>query len=112
MNSDSYNVDHVYRIDWENGNQYYTKPVRLAEKERVYAAGRLVFEGGSFVATDRLGSVAYKFGTGLAAGNGGFESGVMSPWAPSSEQTIKRIVAGGWKSSALGPSAHISSLVG
>ncbi len=71
----------VYRIDWENGNQYYTKPVRLPERERVYAAGRLVFEGGKFVATDRLGSVAYKFGTGLAVQNGGFESYQLAPWA-------------------------------
>jgi len=53
--------------------------VRLAEKERVYAAGRLLFEGGKFVATDRLGSAVYKFSQGLALVNGGMETGV-SPW--------------------------------
>jgi hypothetical protein len=40
------------------------------------------------VATDRLGSVVYKFGTGLAVGNGTFESGVVAPWAPYGEAQI------------------------
>jgi len=35
----------VYRIDWGQ-NSMYTRPVRLAERERVYTAGRLLFEGG------------------------------------------------------------------
>ncbi len=90
----------VYRIDWENGNSSYTKPVRLPEKERVYAAGRLVFEGGKFVATDRLGSVVYKFGTGLEMQNGGFETGVIDPWIPygGGQATISTVARTGARS--------------
>jgi len=58
----------------------YTLPVRLEQHERVHVAGRLLFEGGMFVATDRLGSVVYKCSSGAAVQNGGFESGVASPW--------------------------------
>jgi hypothetical protein len=50
----------------------------LEQHERVHVAGRLLFEGGMFVATDRLGSVVYKCGSGAAVQNGGFESGVAS----------------------------------
>jgi hypothetical protein len=50
--------------------------------------GGLCLRAGSFVATDRLGSVVYKFGTGLAVQNGTFESGVVSPWAPYGEAQI------------------------
>jgi RHS repeat-associated protein len=53
----------------------------LPERERVYAAGRLLFEGGKFVATDRLGSVIYKCSGGLAMQNGGFETGATN-WTP------------------------------
>jgi RHS repeat-associated protein len=71
----------VYRIDWENGNSMYTLPVRLPEHEKVYVAGRLLFEGGRFVVTDRLGSAVYTCATGLALQNGGFESGTTN-WTP------------------------------
>jgi hypothetical protein len=71
----------VYRIDWENGNSMYTLPVRLPEHEKVYVAGRLLFEGGRFVVTDRLGSAVYTCATGLEMQNGGFETGTTN-WTP------------------------------
>ena len=51
----------VYRLEWKGSKQY---PVRVAEKERVYFHGRLMFMGeyGTRVHTDRLGSVVRQGG--------------------------------------------------
>ena len=55
----------AYRIDWENGNGLYTLPVRLEQHERVHVAGRLLFVGGSFVATNRpIRAVGWTLGDG------------------------------------------------
>ena len=51
----------VYRLEWKGSKQY---PVRVAERERVYFHGRLMFTGenGTRVHTDRLGSVVWQGG--------------------------------------------------
>ena len=46
----------VYRAEWDAAQSKWVA-VRVAEKERVYFAGRLLYLGGEKVITDRLGSV-------------------------------------------------------